>query len=140
MSHNHPISDAAVRLSSLQMILPSLFSISKEICENATLGTLFGLVEAQQPVIMPVTTTLPSTSIATTVGSLTNGQPIIPTQSPMTIPTTSASRPDSKENINLLAQFNLSNMLNINRPMENQQPQLTLPVSLANFAGFNFGS
>uniref|UniRef100_A0A914YRR8 NR LBD domain-containing protein n=1 Tax=Panagrolaimus superbus TaxID=310955 RepID=A0A914YRR8_9BILA len=138
MSHNHSISDAAVRLSSLQMILPSLFSISKEICENATLGTLFGLIEAPQP-ILPVTT-LPSTS--GTPGSLTSGQPIIPTQSSMTIPTTlPSSRPDSKENINLLAQFNLSNMLNINRPLENpQQPQFNLPVSLANFTGFNFGS
>jgi hypothetical protein len=138
MSQNHPISDAAVRLSSLQMILPSLFSISKEICENATLGALFGLIEAQP--ILP--TTLPSTSMAPS-GSLTSGQSILPTHSPLTIPTTSAagSRPDSKENINLLAQFNLSNMLNINRAMDApQQPQLTLPVSLANFAGFNFGS
>jgi hypothetical protein len=138
MSQNHPASDAAVRLSSLQMILPSLFSISKEICENPTLGTLFGLVEAPQPVLS-IPSALPSTSSVTSSGSLTSGQPIIPTQSPL------GSRPDSKENINLLAQFNLSNMLNISRTMEQQQhhqppPQLSLPVSLANFAGFNFGS
>jgi hypothetical protein len=135
MSSNHPISDAAVRLSSLQMILPSLFSISKEICENPTLGTLFGLVEAPQPSLV-----IPSTSSGcTSTGSLTSGQPMISTQSPLGgLPTMSTARPDSKENVNFLAQFNLSNMLNINRSME--QPQLTLPVSLANFAGFNFGS
>ena len=140
MSHTHSVSDAAVRLSSLQMILPSLFSISKEICENATLGTLFGLVEAA-PLALPIATTLPSTSTAAVGGSLTSGAPLLASQSPMIpVPTTSAGRPESKENLNLLAQFNFSNMLqNVNRAIPDQ-PQMTLPVSLTNFAGFNFGS
>jgi len=110
LTHTYSTSDAAVRLSSLQMILPSLFSVAKEIGDNNILGSLFGLVE-------------PSSSTVSTTQS----------SSPISI------TPDSKENLNLLTQLNLSNMLNMNN---DQQPPVSqgLSVSLASLAGINFNN
>jgi len=110
LTHTYSTSDAAVRLSSLQMILPSLFSVAKEIGDNNILGSLFGLVE-------------PSSSTVSTTQS----------SSPISI------TPDSKENLNLLTQLNLSNMLNMSN---DQQPPVSqgLSVSLASLAGINFNN
>uniref|UniRef100_A0A7E4ZXR1 Nuclear receptor domain-containing protein n=1 Tax=Panagrellus redivivus TaxID=6233 RepID=A0A7E4ZXR1_PANRE len=109
LTQTHSVSDAAVRLSSLQMMLPSLFSVAKEISENSILGGLFGLVDAPAS-----TSTSPSSA------------PLqVPTSSPLGI----ASRPESKEN-----------MLNLSNTFPNMLVNSSLPVSLANLAGFDFSS
>ncbi|VDK53624.1 unnamed protein product [Anisakis simplex] len=118
--------DAALRLSNLLMIIPSLFSISQQLVDNVQLGSLFGLCDN-----LSSTTSASPTPTTTHLNSIDNKQPFKDTDTHL-----------YKENVNslLLSKSALLAGLVASQAISNYAPSLTTSNNLQSPTEFNFSN